>query len=299
MKAKSFYKSGFLVFCAIVLFSCEEEVSISTREDLPEKVVVEGRVTNEYKEHLFRLTSTSNYFDTNNINSSNISDAYIIEEGTSKIFSLQKVDTGVGYYKTEPFAGKIGENYNLQLIYKDENYSASAYLNSVAEMDSISYLYVNNIIYGGRVYLIKMSATEPQPAGHIYTFNFYINDTLYNDELRLTSYQEDEFFNGLKLVDLDIAAIPQEEIKLDSNIIRVEMLSISRDEFNFNNAFLTETLGNGSIFSGPPADVPSNIKNNSSDNNGLGFFAASAIDVQEMILIKQHDDSTNDPDYKK
>jgi hypothetical protein len=96
-----------------------------------------------------------------------------------------------------------------------------------------------------------------------------------------------------------IAYLAQEEIKLDTNVIRVEMLSISRDEFNFNNAFFNETMGNGSIFSGPPADVPSNLKNLDSDNNGLGFFGASAVVVKDMILIKQHDDSTNDPDYRK
>jgi Domain of unknown function (DUF4249) len=148
-------------------------------------------------------------------------------------------------------------------------------------------------------YIIKMSALEPEPAGNIYMFNLFVNDTLYNDQLRLTSFQNDAFFNGQYVTNIDITYLPQEEVKCDTNIIRVEMLSISKEEYDFNQAFLLETQGNGSIFSGPPADVPSNVINLDGGENGIGHFDASSKVSLEMMLYKAHNDSTNNPDYKK
>jgi hypothetical protein len=299
MNMKPIYNLLGTIVLAGVFSACQENVSISLQKNQPDKVVVEGRITDVAKEQIIRLTKTSDYFDTLNIQSASINDVFIVEEGTGNRIDLQPVDTGIGYYKTNVYAGKIGETYSLHLTYKDENYSASSKLTKVAEMDTLSYLFQAKTKYQGGIYIVMMSATEPEPIGDIYMFNIYINDTLYNDKLRLTPFQNDDPFNGMTVINVPIAYLAQEEIKLDTNVIRVEMLSISRDEFNFNLAFLSETMGNGSIFSGPPADVPSNLKNMDSDNNGLGFFGASAVVAKEMTLIKQHNDSTNNPDYRK
>jgi hypothetical protein len=99
------------------------------------------------------------------------------------------------------------------------------------------------------------------------------------------------------MADVELIWIPQEEIFLDTNQVRVEMYSISREEFDYNNAFIAESYANGSIFSGPPANIPSNLINSSGGLDGLGFFGASSITELEMILYKQHNDSTNNPDY--
>lgn len=291
------FMTGLIVF--LPLFSCQEEIYIDAPKNYPDKIVVEGRVTNENKAHRLRLTTTLDYFDTNSIKPASISYAYIIEQGSGKIYNLNPEENNPEFYRTDVFKGIVGEHYILNLLFNDEEYSATTYLDTVAVMDSLGYVYKYMSYWGGGYYFIQMTATEPEPAGHIYMFNFFINDTLYNNELRLTSYQNDELFNGMRMENLDIAAIPQEEIKLDTNILRVEMFSISSGEFHFNNAFLSETMGNGSIFSGPPADVPSNVKNKNSNNHGLGYFAASSVVSRQFMLIKQHNEALNNPDYRK
>lgn len=295
------YISLIVAFFVIGVFtSCEESVSIPYEKNLLKKVVVEGRITNEYKSHIIHITTTVDYQDTSAVGKADVSNAGILEVETGNFFELLPIEGRNGYFGTEPVRGKVGYNYQLTFEFDGDKYQASAYLDTVADMDSVSNFYEYITYFGGAgFYHIQMTATEPEPVGNIYMFNFYINDTLFNDKLYLTSYQNDELFNGQKVVAIDIAWLPQEEIKLDTNTIKVEMLSISREEFNFNNAFLNETLGNGSMFSGPPADVPSNVKNITGDNQGLGLFAASAVTVQQMKLIKVHVDSTNDPNYKK
>ena len=73
------------------------------------------------------------------------------------------------------------------------------------------------------------------------------------------------------------------------------MISISEEEIYFISDLLNETYGNGSIFSGPPANIRSNVVNTSEGLDGLGFFGASSKTLIEMVLIKEHDDSTNNP----
>ena len=114
----------------------------------------------------------------------------------------------------------------------------------------------------------------------------------------MTSYGDDLVYNNKYLANIEIYYLPQEEIKKDTNQIRLNMLSISKQEQDYNMAFINETYNNGSIFSGPPANIPSNVINTSGGIDGVGFFGASAVSSRETTLIKVHADSTNDPNYK-
>lgn len=290
-----------LAIITIIALSCQEEVEIEIDNNLPVKVAVDARITNRNQYQVIKISNSADYFANEPINGVQTANLEIVESGSDRVYTFHEVDTIPGsYISDEAFAGRVGETYELNFSYQDENYQASAYLDTVPAIDSISYLYEYFNYFGGEgFYQIKMSATEPEPAGDYYLFNLYVNDSLYNNKLRLTTYSDDVIINGKPLINIDLYFLPQEEIKLDTNLIRVEMLSISREEYMFIIAFLTETFGNGSLFSGPPADIPTNIQNLTSDNSGLGFFSASSISAAEMILYKEHNDSTNNPDYTR
>lgn len=285
---------------AIVIFaSCEEKITYDVGSEVESRVVIEGRITNEKKEHILRITNTDSYFSNQPPSAALVEDIEIHELGSQKVYTVSKVDTGVGNFITEEFAGLIGEEYQLSLRFRNETYQAIVELDSVAEMDSVKTEYEYNTFFEGGFYKIQMYAFEPDPVGHYYRVNLYVNDSLYNTRLDLTTFFDDEIINGKYFEGVDMYWLPQEEISLDTNMVRLEMLSISRDEYNYNNALLAETVAQGNIFSGPPADVPSNLKSIDSDKTGLGFFAASATTSVEGVLYKVHDESTNNPDYKK
>lgn len=281
------------------LFSCEEEISYDAISDEDAYVVVEGRVVNENKQHIFRVTKSDDYFSGAPAPASNVTTIGIRALGEGVEYALSPVDTGVGYYISEPFEGVDNEEYKLEFVYQGEKYEANTILDSIGEMDSIvvEYEYISYMQVG--FYKVKMYAFEPEPKGDYYMGNLYINDTLYNDKLASTTFFDDELLNGQHFMGVDMYYIRQEEITEETYDIRFELLSISREEYLFNNAFLSETQSNGNMFSGPPADVPTNIYSIDSDKRGFGFFAASATTSAETKLIKVHDESTNDPDYKK
>lgn len=298
---KNLYIKSILALFSIVILSCQEDVEIDIENNLPVKVAVDGRIKNIYQHQLIRLTNSADYFANEEIDGAKVINLSVSESKSGKTYTFHEIDTLPGsYISDEEFAGKVGETYELSFSYNEDNYLASAYLDTVPAIDGLSYEYKYYNFFGGAgFYQIKMSATEPEPAGDYYIFNLYINDSLYNEELRLTAYSDDEFINGKQLTNIELYRLPQEEIIQDTNKIRIEMASISREEYLFILAFITETAGNGSLFAGPPADIPTNIQNLTSDNSGLGFFSASSVSTAEMILYKEHNDSTNNPDYTR
>jgi hypothetical protein len=288
----------FFISVSVLLISCEEEIPLELNESKFVRVVVEGRITNEFKTHQVRLTKTISYFKNEEVPPLLNAEVYITETSGGARYDLALVDSALGIYQTPQFKGKVGDSYSLFVNDGTDIFKATTYLDTVTKMDSIRYKYEydNYMKYG--YYKISMSAFEPPPVGNIYMFYIYLNDTLMNDKISEPIYQNDDFFNNIYLADIEIYKLRQERVKLDTNRVRLEMLSISKEELNFMNSFMAEYYGNGSIFSGPPANISSNLKNTTGDLDGLGFFGASSITAMEMTLIKQHDESTNDPDYK-
>jgi hypothetical protein len=288
-----------LLFLAM-LFSCQEEINLDLNTPSNQRIVVEGRITNELQHHRIRLSRTLSYFNNQLAPPVLNAEVYIIEEGTGSRFNLSLVNDTMGYYETDMLKGKAGETYSLIVNDGDNSYKATSYLDTVAQIDSINYYYkyYSSVYEKQGFYIIRMSAFEPPPLGQVYMFYMYLNDTLYNNELVDTPYADDQFYNDTYLTNIEIYDIPQEEIKRDTNTFTLKMLSISKEEYNYNNTFLQETFNNGSVFSGPPANIPSNLKNTSGGLDGLGFFGASSVSTKTMMLYKEHNDSTNNPDYR-
>ena len=282
-------------FCTIQ--SCQEDINIDLNDQNQKRLVVDGRITDENKPQKVRLTYTANYFSDQKAPPVLGATVFISEEGTGNEYPMILADSTFGYYTSQVFAGRVGEDYTLHVRDGSNSYTATSLLKQVAQMDSIDYIYHYDNYEERGYYTIRMSAFEPAPIGDIYMFYLYVNDTLYNNKLSRTPYADDLFYNNTYLDTVTIFDLPQEEIIQKTNRIKLFMLSISKAEYDYINAFITETYDNGSIFSGPPANIPSNIINNSGGPDGVGFFGASAVSVGKTTLTKQHDDATNDPDY--
>ena len=292
---------GYSVICFMLFplfLSCEEEVQLELNDNENQRIVVEGRLTNERKAQQVRITRTISYFDSELAPSVTDAQVYILEEGSGEQFSLSLVNDSLGIYATSAsIPGKVGETYLLRIIDGEDTYLAEAYLDTVPFIDSLTfeYQYLSYFGFSFGIYMLKISAYEPPPEGQYYRIDIYINDTLYTDEMAESVYMSDFQINDMYLPEVEIYGIPQERIHLDSNTIRIEMFSISEEELKFIGDFLTESYGNGSIFSGPPANIQSNIENSTGGLDGLGFFGASAKSSIEATLYKAHNDSTNNP----
>jgi hypothetical protein len=288
----------FSLSIASLFVSCEEEIDLELNDQENQRIVVEGRITNEFRHHQVRLTKTLSYFEHELVPPLLGADVFITEEGTGNSFPLSLINDSLGIYETILMAGKTGERYSLNIQYDEEEFIATAQLDTLPAFDSLKYEYVVYQYFGMKfgMYVLKSSFYEPPPEGSIYRLDVFLNDTLYTDGLSGAVYFDDFQTNDMYWPEIEIYAIPQERIRLDTNRVRLEMYSISRDEYNFLAAFFAESFS-GFIFSGPPANIPTNVKNTAGGIDGVGFFAASGKSTIEIELIKEHDESTNNPFY--
>ncbi len=286
-KGRTYLTVMFLLLVALSM-SCEEKINLELNTDKNARLVVEGRLTNQSEVQFVQLTRTSSYFSNDSVQPEQ--GAVVSISGRVNTVRLYEDLGNPGYYRTSyPVSAVIGHTYTLNITTKnDEHYEAKAYLDTVAAIDSIAYEYQFNKYLDHGFYKLRLFAHEPKGKGNIYMFNIYVNDTLDNRNLGSTRVMTDEFVDGQYLPGIEIYYINENRIVKGDNLVKVDMLSISRDEYDFINAFLDETVYSGGLFSGPPANVPSNIKcTDKNGTDGLGFFGASAVSSYYLIISKK------------
>lgn len=305
---KLIYIASFIV---LVICSCTEVIDINLNDDKHSRLVVEGKITTETKAHRIRLTRSSDYFS-NKPSPREIGASVTISDSENE-FILHESTSEPGIYETDPgFFGRVGQTYKLNIVTSDgKEYSSSAYLDTVFNMDSVLYEYTEDFFrvmqwgfYESKgIYILSLYAQEPEGIGNCYQFDIYLQNEYGeyikdNDTLNEAVYQNDELIDGLYIMGAEFYALDREIFNKDtiqiydpdnggnidalriSKNIRIEMLSIPQEQIDYNIAVLYETEFQGGMFSGPPSNIPSNIS-----NGALGFFTASDITSLDIQIV--------------
>ena len=277
-------KNRILILFLIVIIitgGCTEFIDFELNDEGYNRLVVDGLITTDTCRHVVRLSQTLSYYA--NEKSPPETEADVTISDGINIFPLTETEPGI--YQTEPDVyGQVGKTYTLDIVLSNEkNYSASCLLKAVPLIDSVvpspNYF---NIFYDSYGYDLFFFGQEPQGKGDYYLWDIYINDVLYNDTLRKTRFVDDQLVDGQYIHDFDIYFIEESQFTSDTSKIRVDMLSIHKEYFNYMLFVMLETDWRGGMYDGPPANVPTNTT-----NGALGFFNASAISSYEFLLIKE------------
>ncbi|MFH2095544.1 MAG: DUF4249 domain-containing protein [Bacteroidota bacterium] len=262
----------------LIISSCTEKIDIELNDDKNSRLVIDGGITTDTTVHTIRLTRTTSYFK--NEPAPKETGATVTITGGNMSYIL--TETSPGVYQTDAGAfGKFGETYTLNVTLKNgEKYDASAIIDTVALIDAVVYYYHPY----WEEYVLLLYAQEPEGEGDNYYFNIYMDGKLDNDTLRETSFESDELIDGMYVPGLEFYWIDKTKITNDLTHIKVDMLSMSNEQYDYYLALMSETDWRGGPFDGPPANIPSNIS-----NGGLGFFWASGIASYELDIIKEHE----------
>jgi hypothetical protein len=158
----------------ITAVSCQEVIDIELNNPDNQRIVVEGRLTNELKRHTIRLTHTLSYFDSQLAPPVMNAEVYLIEEGTGTRVNFTQIDNEFGLYQSDQVKGRVGETYSLFVNDGDDSYKATSYLDTVAQMDSINYKYEFDSYENFGYYIIRMSAYEPPPMGNTLCQRYFL-----------------------------------------------------------------------------------------------------------------------------
>ena len=289
-KIKSYISVTFIILTIFILFqSCtEKDNKIFSTQYIG--LVVEGAITTDTTVHTVILKKSND--PENKVPVQFISKAIVTISDGKNIFPLTENPDKKGYYNTLPNVyGIPGNNYTLNISNVDvnndgvmETYSASSLLRNELPVDSISFfyqkfspdfkglavnLYAQDIGAGRDYYLIKIKKNSE-----------LITDSLYEYSIANNSGFEGKYYDGISVYFLNETK-PDELVK-PGDTITLELNGITEDYFNFITGIITEYQPKNPIFSGPSANVVTNLTSSTS-NNVSGFFAAYSIKRKTRI----------------
>ncbi len=288
MRTASFIKG--LIGTGILLglsAACSEIIDIEL-DSTNQRLVVYGTVTEDSIRHQVRLSLTSDYFS--NAPSPRVTGAKVELESESGIIPCIEHDTIPGLYRTaEAFRGVPGERYTLHISDLDvdgdgtgETYRAESRMPAGARLDSIKISYFQSPFVSG--YQVFMYGLDP-PERNWYSFKIWKNRNLLTDTLSKYSIQNDDFFNGTYIYGLPVGFLLDEvpgEAAVPGDTITFELNAIDRSYYDFLADAQLEIAGNNPLFSGPPANIRSNI-----EFDAQGVFAAYSIQRISVVIPEE------------
>lgn len=271
-------KLYFIIFAALTLSSCTEIVEIEL-ESTYKRLVVFGSITTDTTTHKIELKKSADYFF--NQPAEKVSNAMVELSYSDTSFLLKENPNLPGIYETAPdFYGIPGETYTLTIEGTDvdnngetESYSASSYLPPVNEIDSITLMYSSNSFFSG--WEIQVWTYDPEGEKNYYIFKTMVNGLLVTDTLTEYVIQNDDLFDGSYTYGITSQFLmdSKEDERLNpGDIVTFEANGITEEYYDFLFQAQSESFGQNPLFSGPPANITSNVS-----NGALGFFTAYSI----------------------
>ena len=275
-----------LFFC---LFACMERIDINTTAS-PPCLVIYGYITTDTTQHAIRITRSTGYFaDTKpeGISHASVSISY---DGNVIKFNESAIEPGL--YLTSPdIYGIQGKTYTLHVSVdfngngKMESYEATSYLPFSATLDSASVIpsfivkdFLQVIIWGN----------IPDESSKNFSFHLFRNGLIMNDSLRRFQIFQDDYITTKKFAALPIFHLnpERERWKISSgDTLTVQVESLTPAYATFIQNAQQEMWGTMPFFSGPPANIETNIHCLSFDSKIeiSGFFTAYSINRTSTV----------------
>ncbi len=269
-------------FIIIILFSffmccisCEDNI-INNFEDPPPKIVVDGMIEQGKYPKIFLTWSTSfiQEIDSNDFVDLIITKAKVTisTNEASEVLTLTKDNTKFPpyYYKGTKIKGRVGKQYNLEVILKDQKVTASTTIPEPPVFDSIWYKPRKTSDTLGSIH-IKFTDNAGQK-NYYRTFYKRLNTDNKFFPTYLNTY-DDQYFNGETIEFIlykgfaEISSIHQNNKYFRQNdTLIIKFCSLDKQHFEFWNAYQGKILNATSFSVSSTNPIPSNI------NGGLGIW---------------------------
>jgi hypothetical protein len=269
------------------LAQCTERIDVEV-DSTYTRLVVEGHITTDTLAHAVKLSLSGDYFA--NKPADRVSDATVMIDDGDQTIQLTESKTEPGLYLTEDdYHGIPGKTYTLLISQVDvdadgeyEVYTARSVLHPVAPLDSIGLELMESPHF--KFYQVLVYAWDP-PETNFYAFKVYKNYKLITDTLNELVVQNDEFFNGNYTYGIPSQFLDQdeeEEILEDGDVVTFELNGITEEFYQYVIEAQSEVFYQTPMFSGPPANIKSNIS-----NGALGFFTAYSIERSSIVFTEE------------
>lgn len=264
-----------LLLVVLLASACRELTEIDLPEH-PPQLVVEGELTDTPGPHVVRLYLVQDYFSK--------APAPIVDNARVTISddagnSQELLYTEGGRYETRGLEGIVGRTYTMRIEWEGQVYESSSHLAIEPVIDSLVVRYfeaVPPILDEG--YYMLFYGHIPKGGSRYLRFKIYENDSLYNDRTDLLVPDANFIPDTLREVRLGYA------FEL-GDTIRLEMYALNKDMYDYYFELRTLLFNDGGLFSPPPRNPTSNIRNLTNPKKPpLGYFQVASFATGTVII---------------
>jgi hypothetical protein len=283
-----------VLFISVSIFSCTDVIDLEVKEGVTQ-LSVDALINNKNENQVVKLTLTQGYFDNSAIKPALGATVILFDQDSTayQFVDLKKDGNYTFDAKSKPF-NKIGNQYLLYISYGGEEYYSVSKLNRVPKIDSIAYevdkLPVKPDNGPQEGFRPQFYAKDIVGEGDCYWVKFAKNNKYFSKATDITVAYDAGFSPGSKtdglLFILPIRTV-QQELYADKDTMKVDLLSITQEQF-FYLQFVQQVSQDGSLFSTPLSNIPTNIinRNDKSTKKAVGFFGMSAVSTLSSIIDK-------------
>ncbi len=268
----------FLLFLLIIVFpvACEKEIDWDLRDKQENPVVVNARITNEFKIQKIQLSHPVKKM--NDLPAS-FSGAHVNISWGQLTVGFQESDTVPGtYYSDFPFAAAVDREYLLTIEKGNLSFQAKTYMVPVLPFN----LPVFSPAQDNGLFSINWNNTQYNPFEQaIYLAEISWSHLISHDHPDSLSRVLLKFYT-LNTIDVSHIIFPQdrEEVFFPSgSIVYFSKYSLNKEYGSYIRALLSESQWQGSLFESARGNLPGNIS-----NGGLGYFSACAV-LRDTLVV--------------
>lgn len=258
---------GFLL--AISFLSCEKKANWKLNSSQNSFLVVDGIITNEFKNHKIILSLSVKDL---NEPAETLSDAVLIVSDGNESYNFIEDTISPGTFISEAkFTGVINRTYTLNIDYNDNIYSAAANMVPVSVSDPLPYSPVQDT----NLYYIATGITNFNPSeSAMYEVVLDWSEVSGYENMPLHETSAHMFFYILTTIDVNQIFAPGPEIVMfpQGSLMIQRKYSLSSQHEEFIRSLLIETHWHGGNFDIEEGNVYTNLS-----AGAIGFFGACSV----------------------
>jgi hypothetical protein len=273
---------------SVLAVGCTENIDNIQLDTTRPRLVVEGYISTDTTRQMVKLSKLGDALKQDPIQV--VSNALVTISDGTKTFNLAEDATKKGTYFTAPDVyGVPGRTYTLNITNVDinndktmEEYSAVSLLKRLNPIDSVHLVY-NNTNPRFINWSVNLYTMDPGQGRNFYLIKVIKNSILLTDSVFKYSIGdnsgfEGKYYNGFPVYNLREERKDERVSRGDT--VKVELYGITEDYFSFIYSYITDYYPKVPIFSGPSANIPSNIK---PTDDAVGIFTAYSVKRKSVI----------------
>lgn len=268
---------------SLTLMSCQEDVFLVLDQNEERLPVIEALWTDQGVYNEVKMSLSKNYYDSMDLEIIRDAQVFIRVKSSGRVIPFNFITASNSYRPHPSERARVGETYELNVVWNDKAYQASGMMLAAPIVDSVTWKFEEKRLFREEGFYIKVYGKIPFTADNNYRIRVIENDTLKNQREDYLLF-DDTF--GLQFFEkgLELGYSFKENDR-----VRLELYRLNRDAFEYLNQLVNLLFNDGGLFSPPPQNPESNIKAVKGNTPALGFFTVSPILSRTVLIQAKYD----------